>query len=92
MFFFIESKTFEFSIEEGGSFFLLRIFERVHTLLRSIFMGKESANKFLFHMEELISKQSPGIMPERLERMIWFSSFNWGPMPMGILVEVLEAI
>jgi len=83
MFFFIESKTFEFSIEEGGSFFLLRIFERVHTSLRSVFMGKKSANKFLFHLEELISKQSPGIMQERLERVIWFSSFNWCPMPMA---------
>ena len=28
--------------------------------MRSVFMGKESANCFLFHLEELISKQSPG--------------------------------
>ena len=66
MFFFIESKTFEFSIEEGGFIFLLWIFERVHTLLHSVFMGKESANIFLFHLEDLIYKQSPGIMQERL--------------------------
>ena len=59
-FFFIESKTFEFSVEEGGSYFLLWIFERGHTSMHSIFMGKESANRFLFHLEELISKQSPG--------------------------------
>ena len=57
---FIESKTFEFSVEEGGSYFLLRIFERGHTSMRSVFMGKESANPFLFHLEELISKRSPG--------------------------------
>ena len=25
-----------------------------------VFMGKESANRFLFHLEELISKRSPG--------------------------------
>ena len=57
---FIESKTFEFFVEEGGSYFLLRIFERGHTSMRSVFMGKESANPFLFHLEELISKRSPG--------------------------------
>ena len=28
--------------------------------MRSVFMGKESANPFLFHLEELISKRSPG--------------------------------
>ena len=60
IFFFIESKTFEFLVEEGGSYFLLRIFERGLTSMRSVFMGKESATLFLFHLEELISKQSPG--------------------------------
>ena len=59
-FFFIESKTFEFSIEEGGSYFLLRIFERGLTSMRSVFMGKESSNQFLFHLEGPISKRSPG--------------------------------
>ena len=28
--------------------------------MRYVFMGKESANPFLFHLEELISKRSPG--------------------------------
>ena len=51
VFFFIESKTFEVLVEEGGSYFLLRIFERGHTSMRSVFMGKESANQFLFHLE-----------------------------------------
>ena len=60
VFSFIESKTFEFSVEEDGSYFLLRIFKRGLTSMRSVFMGKESANRFLFHLEELISKQSPG--------------------------------
>ena len=37
-FFFIESKTLEFSIEEGVFiFFLLQIFERGHTSMRSVF-------------------------------------------------------
>ena len=58
-FFFTESKPFVFSIEEGGSFFLLRIFERGHTSVRFVFLGKESANCFLSHLEELISKHSP---------------------------------
>ena len=28
--------------------------------MRSVFLGKESANRFLFHLEELNSKQTPG--------------------------------
>ena len=59
-FVFIESKTFEFAIEEGGSFFLLHIYERGRNSIRSICMGKESAKRILFHIEELISKQKLG--------------------------------
>ena len=33
---------------------------RRHTSMRSIFKEKESANQFLFHLEEIISKQSRG--------------------------------
>ena len=55
----IESKTFEFSVEEGGSYFSLRIFERGHSFMHFVFLGKESANQFLFHLEELNSNQSP---------------------------------
>ena len=47
LFFFVESKSFEFSVEEGGSFFLLRIFERGKDSLRSVFMGKECAKRLL---------------------------------------------
>ena len=50
----IESKTFEFSIEEGGSFFMLRIVERGQNSLRYVLVGRESARRFLFHMEELL--------------------------------------
>ena len=59
-FVFIESKTFEFVIEEGGSFFSLRIFERGRHSSRSVCMGKESAKRLLFHVEELMSKHKPG--------------------------------
>ena len=55
----IESKNFEFSIEEGGSFFMLWIVERGRNSLRSdVLMGRESAFRLLFQMEELLSKQS----------------------------------
>ena len=54
LFFFIESKSFEFSVEEGGSFFLLRIFERSRDSLRSVFMGKECAKRLLSIMENFI--------------------------------------
>ena len=54
LFFFVESKSFEFSVEEGGSFFLLRIFERGRDSLRSVFMGKECAKRLLSIMENFI--------------------------------------
>lgn len=57
---FIESKSFEFVVEEGGSFFLLHIYERGRISLRSICMGKKSAMRILNHIEDLVSKQSPG--------------------------------
>lgn len=59
-FVFIESKTFEFVVEEGGTFYLLRIYERGRNALCSVCMGKESAMRILILVEELISKQSPG--------------------------------
>ena len=46
-FFFVESKSFEFSVEEGGTFYLLRINERGKDSLRSVFMGKQSAKRLL---------------------------------------------
>ena len=48
VFFFVESKSFEFSVEEGGMFYQLRIYERGRDSLRSIFMGRGSAKKLLF--------------------------------------------
>ena len=55
IFFFVESKTLEFSVEEGGTFYLLRIFERYKDSLRSVFMGKESALRLLTYIEDLMS-------------------------------------
>ena len=60
VFFFVESKSFEFSVEEGGMFYQLRIYERGRDSLRSIFMGRGSAKRLLFYVEELISGQSSG--------------------------------
>ena len=45
-FFFVESKTFEFLVEEGGSYILLRIFERGLTSMRSVFMGRRVQTDF----------------------------------------------
>ena len=59
IFFFVESKTFEFSVEEGGTYFLLRIFERSWNSLRSVFMGRESAKCLLAIVEELMSTKTP---------------------------------
>ena len=59
-FFFVESKSFEFSVEEGDSFFLLRIFERDRDSLRLVLLGKESAKRLLSMMEVFIYSESPG--------------------------------
>ena len=59
IFIFLESKTFEFSMEEGGSFYLLRIFERYKDSPRSVFMGKESALRLLSYIEDLMSNTRP---------------------------------
>ena len=53
LFFFIESKSFKFSVQEGGSFFLLRIFERSRDSLRLV-LGKESAKRLFSLMENFI--------------------------------------
>ena len=60
LFFNVESKSFEFCVEEGGSFFSLHIYERGRHTSRSVCMGKESAKRLLFHVEELTSKHKPG--------------------------------
>lgn len=41
IFFFIESKAFEFLVEEGGSIFIVWIYERTRNSIQSVFMGKE---------------------------------------------------
>ena len=58
--FFVESKSFEFFVEEGGTFFSLRIFERDRNSLRSVFMGKESAKRLLSMLEDFISTEPLG--------------------------------
>ena len=55
IFFFVESKTFEFSVEEGGTYFMLRIYERNKDSLWSVFMGKESGKRLLTYVEDLMS-------------------------------------
>ena len=60
IFFFVESKTFEFSVEEGGTYYMLRIYERNRDSLRSVFMGKESAKRLLAIVEDLMSNVTTG--------------------------------
>ena len=55
IFFFDESKTFEFSVEEGGTYFMLRLYERNKDSLWSVFMGEESAKRLLTNVEDLLS-------------------------------------
>ena len=59
IFFFIESKIFEFSIEEGGTYYMLRIYERFKDSLQSVFMGKESVKRLLTYVEDLMSNIPP---------------------------------
>ena len=60
IFFFIESKTFEFSVEEADTFYVLCIYERSRESLCSVFMGKESTKCLLAIFEDLMSNVSPG--------------------------------
>ena len=60
IFFFVESKTFEFSVEEGGTYYMLRIYERNQDSLRSVFKGKGSATRLLAIVEDLMSNVTTG--------------------------------
>ena len=59
IFFFVESKMFEFSVEEGGTYFMLRIYERNKDSFRSVFTGKESAKRLSTYVEDLMSHSPP---------------------------------
>ena len=52
--FFIESKFFQLVVEEGGRYFLLRIFVRGKFFMRSVFMGKNAAQWLMFNIENLV--------------------------------------
>ena len=58
-FFFVESKSFEFCVEEGGSFFSLCIFERGRYSLQFVFMSKEAAKRLLSLLEDFTSSKPP---------------------------------
>ena len=60
IFFFVESKTFKFSVEEGGTFYMLCMYERNRDSLRSVFLGKKSAKRLLAIVEDLMSNVTPG--------------------------------
>ena len=53
---FVESKTFEFLVEERGTFYLLHIFKRGQYFLRSVAMGKESAKRLLFNLQDCFKR------------------------------------
>ena len=52
--FFIESKFFQLVVEEGGRYFLLRIFERDKYFMRSVFMGKIAAQWLMNKIEHIV--------------------------------------
>ena len=52
--FFIESKFFQLVVEEGGRYFLLRIFERGKFFMRSGFIGKSAAQWLMNNIEHLV--------------------------------------
>ena len=60
IFFLVKSKTFEFSVEEGDTYYMLHIFERNRESLRSVFMGKETAKRLLAIVEYLMSNVTIG--------------------------------
>ena len=52
--FFIESKFFQLVVEEGGHYFLLRIFEWGKYFMKSIFMGKSVAHWLMKNIERFV--------------------------------------
>ena len=56
--FFIESKFFQLVVEEGGRYFLLRIFERGKFCMRSVFRGKNAAQWLMLNIEHLVVGES----------------------------------
>ena len=57
--FFIEFKLFQLVVEEGGSFFSLRIFERGKHFMKSVFMGKNAAVWLMKNIEHMVVKTNP---------------------------------
>ena len=52
--FFIESKFFQLVVEEGGCYFLLRIFESGKYFMRSVFIGKIAAQWLMNKIEHIV--------------------------------------
>ena len=55
IFFFIESKTFKFLVKEGGTLYMLHIYQRCRDSLCSVIMGKESAKRLLASVSHISS-------------------------------------
>ncbi|KAL0013503.1 hypothetical protein SO802_000572 [Lithocarpus litseifolius] len=57
--FVIESKCFQLVAEEGGRYFLLKIYERSKFFMRSVFMGKTVAQWLMKYLEYFVVEASP---------------------------------
>ena len=57
--FFIESKPFQLVVEEGGNFFVLRIFERGKYFMKLVFMGKSVALWLMKNIEHKVIGVNP---------------------------------
>lgn len=57
-FFFIESKTFEISVDNEGGASTVRIYEKGKDRIRSIHIGKENAKRLVINMVKLDSKDA----------------------------------
>lgn len=82
IFFSVESKIFEFSVEDRGTFYMLRIYERSTGSLSSVFMAKESAKRLLTIVEDLIPNVSPGQFVRTLRDGEKVFILHWVPMLM----------
>ena len=92
MFFFVKSKTFEFSVEEGGTFNLLRILEKGRDSSCFVTLGKESAKRLLFNVEELASKQSPVQFSRTCREGNKIFIIQWGSNAHGNFLLISELI
>ena len=91
-FFFVKSKTFEFSVEEGGTFYLLRILENSREILHDLSLwGRRVPRGCCLTWKSWRLSNHLCSFLERVGKEIRFLLFSGGPMLMEIFSLYLNS-